>query len=79
MTRLTIEEIGVHGNRLAPRSRWFCPNCFPRFKLQDPFWQMLDRSEKARRAEEEARYRDGKARWAQEQERRRLENLKNKK
>lgn len=82
MMQLNVEEYGVRGNKLAPRRHWFCPNCYPRFKMRDPYWQALDRAEKMRLAEiqlrEATKDREGKKRWGEEQERRRLANLKNK-
>jgi hypothetical protein len=75
MNRLLIDRFGVRGNELPARPEWICSECLPRFKLKDPFYREKAWRE-AERADEERKHHDeGKKRWADEQERRRLANL----
>jgi hypothetical protein len=79
LRRLFIERFSVRGNELPAREEWTCNNCYPAMKHRDPYLRSNEENEKRRLNkildEQSERDRNGKEKWAIEQESRRQANI----
>ena len=72
MQAVEVQRIGASGRVLSTRDKWMCPSCWEAY-CQVHFSH--ERRVTRQLAEDDAKTREGKKRWAEEQERRRLANM----